>query len=207
MAPQLDEVASPAHTALLTMELQRAVVGDLATMTELRDVAEDVGVVPNAVRLADTARAVGVRVVHCCATFRSDLFGSAANNRLLAMSHRLNGKEMAEGAPGADLVPELGSDPRDVVISRLHGLTPFTSTSLNQMLRNAEIRTIVTVGCSLNIGLIGMVLSASDLGYQVVVVSDAVAGVPRAYGEAVLEHSMPMVATVVSTDELLTVWD
>jgi nicotinamidase-related amidase len=175
-------------------------------LTQLRDVADEIGVVANAARLAARARDVGVRVVHCCATFRADLAGSTANNRLLAMSHRLNGEAMAQHEPGAELVGELGSDENDIVVSRLHGLTPFTSTSLDQILRNEKIQTIVAVGCSLNIGVMGLVLSAADLGYQVVVVSDAVAGVPRSYGDAMLEHSMPMVATIASTDEVLSAW-
>ena len=41
--------------------------------------------------------------------------------------------------------------------------------------------TVVAIGVSLNVGVLGLVLSAVDLGYQVVVPTDAVAGVPEAY--------------------------
>jgi nicotinamidase-related amidase len=59
---------------------------------------------------------------------------------------------------------------------------------------------------SLNIGVLGMCLTAGDLGYQVVVVRDGVAGVPRDYGEAVLDNTLSMVATIATSDELLAAW-
>jgi nicotinamidase-related amidase len=43
--------------------------------------------------------------------------------------------------------------------------------------------------------------------YQVVVVTDAVAGFPVEYGQAVLEHSLSLLATLVTTDDLIAVWE
>ena len=45
-----------------------------------------------------------------------------------------------------------------------------------------------------------------DLGYQVVVVRDAVAGIPKEYADAVLANTISMIATVVTSDELLGAW-
>ena len=103
-------------------------------------------------------------------------------------------------------MPELGDDPRDIVVPRLHGMTPFTSTSLDQILRNLGIQTVVATGVSVNLGVFGMVLTALDLGYQVVLVRDAVAGVPAEYAQAVIENSLSLVSTVVTSDELVTAW-
>ena len=41
---------------------------------------------------------------------------------------------------------------------------------------------------------------------QVVLVRDAVAGVPAAYAESVIDNTLAMVATVVTSAELLEVW-
>ena len=49
MALDLAQVAAPGHTAVLTMEIQRGVVGDLTSFPQLAEAAERVGVVPNAV--------------------------------------------------------------------------------------------------------------------------------------------------------------
>ena len=110
------------------------------------------------------------------------------------------------GTDGERLVPELGEDPRDLVMVRWHGLTPFTSTALDQTLRNLGVTTVVATGVSVNVGIMGLCLSAVDLGYQVVLVRDAVAGVPEDYADSVIEHSLAMVATVVTSAQLLEAW-
>ena len=71
------------------------------------------------------------------------------------------------GTPGAELVGGL-EGPGDIVVPRLHGMTPFTSTSLDQILRNLGVRTVVATGVSVNLGVFGMALTALDLGYQVI---------------------------------------
>jgi nicotinamidase-related amidase len=65
---------------------------------------------------------------------------------------------------------------------------------------------VVATGVSVNLGVFGMVLTALDLGYQVVLVRDAVAGVPPEYAEAVIENSLSLVSTVVTSDELVAAW-
>ena len=60
----LEQLVDPSHTAVVTCELQRGVVGDLSPMRELADEVTGLGVIDAAARLAKAARAVGVRVVH-----------------------------------------------------------------------------------------------------------------------------------------------
>lgn len=51
-----------------------------------------------------------------------------------------------------------------------------------------------------------MVLSALDLGYQVVLPQDAVTGVPQEYADAVIDTSLALVATLTTVDEVCDVW-
>ena len=125
---------------------------------------------------------------------------------MLAASLKLAGDTLDEGMPGTENIPELDVQPSDLIVARTHGLTPFTGTELDQLLRNMGVTTIVAVGNSLNVGVIGMVLSAVDLGYQVVVPSDAVVGVPVEYGAEVMANAVALLATVTTTDELVTAW-
>ena len=59
---------------------------------------------------------------------------------------------------------------------------------------------------SLNIGVLGLCLGATDLGHRAIVPTDAVVGVPAEYGDAVLASSIAMVATLTTVDELLAAW-
>jgi nicotinamidase-related amidase len=202
---ELAELVDPRHTAVLTMELQRGVSGDLATMPELAEELRDRGVIDAAAAVCRAARAAGARVVHCTAVTRPDEAGRLNNARILKATAK--GAHAFEiGSPGADVMPELEPSASDIEMPRLHGLTPFTGTSLDRVLRNMGVETVVAVGNSINIGVLGLVLSAVDLGYQVVVPRDAVAGVPFEYGELVLANTISLLATVVSSEELVAAW-
>jgi len=128
---------------------------------------------------------------------------------MLAASKEMHGRGsgIIEGTEGAQLVSGFGPEPEDIVISRLHGLTPFTSTSLDQTIRNLGSTTVIPVGVSINIGILGLVLSAVDLGYQVVIPTDAVAGVPIEYGEKVLEGTLSLLSTLTTTEEIISNWE
>jgi nicotinamidase-related amidase len=201
----LVDLARPAHTAVLTMEIQRGVVGDLSAYPQLADAATTVGVIPNTARLLSRARKRGVPVIHCTAEFRSDRAGTAVNCQLIAAALR-NPDHMLAGTPPAELVPELGPEPADLVSSRLSGVSPFSGTELDTWLRNLGVRTVVATGISVNVGVLGLVIEAVNLGYQVVVPRDAVAGIPEAYAEAVLNNTFPLLATMTTVNLLLEAW-
>jgi nicotinamidase-related amidase len=206
MPLDLPSLIDPASTAVLTMELQRGVTGDLAAMQQLAKEVAAAGVIDNVARLCRAAREAGATVVHCTAVHRPDMRGSKVNSRIQAASMKLNQGRLNLGQPGVEVMPEIGPEPSDIEVPRMHGMTPFTSTSLDQILRNIGITTVIGTGNSVNIGVIGMTITAVDLGYQVVIPRDAVAGVPKDYADAVLENSIAMLATVCTTEEIVTAW-
>lgn len=208
--PTLSELVDPSHTTIVTMELQKGVVGDEAILPALPVAVRTAGILDVAGRVCRAARERGVRVVHQTMRGRPDGAGQAVNCRIFAVGARRRAEVGYEptdvGRPGADLVDELDVQPSDIEVPRMHGMTPFTGTELDAVVRNLGTKTIVLMGVSLNLGLIGGALSALDLGYQVVVVRDAVIGVPVEYGEAVLANSLAMIATIVTADELIAAW-
>jgi nicotinamidase-related amidase len=200
----------PATTAVLTMELQAGIVGEGVLLPALRDECVTSGTITNAATVCAAARRAGARVVHCTIEQRADDVGFVMNSKISALAAKqreTQGHWATEiGTPGAGLVPELDAQPDDVVIARMHGMSPFMSTSLDQVLRNLGVSTVVATGVSVNVGVFGLVLNAVDLGYQVVVVRDAVAGVPADYAAAVIDNSLSMLATIVTTDDLVELW-
>ena len=212
MMPALAEEVAQAGTvdaaAAVCAAARRAGARVVHCVVETRE--RTAGTVDAAAAVCAAARRAGARVVHCVVETRPDGLGGAVNCRILGLADRLRRERgispTAAGSEGARLVAELGEDPVDLVVSRGHGLTPFTSTALDQTLRNLGVTTVVATGVSVNVGILGLCLSAVDLGYQVVLVRDAVAGVPRQYADAVIDNSLAMVATVVSSDELIQAW-
>lgn len=109
---------------------------------------------------------------------------------------------MLEGTDAVELVPGLGAADDDLVSHRRHGVSPFTGTSLDATLRAMGTSTVVAAGVSLNLAIVGLSIEAVNLGYRVVVATDAVAGVPDDYASAVLSQTMPLVARLATVDEI-----
>ena len=206
MPVDLSELAAPQRCAVLTMEIQRGVVGDLSAFPQLVEAARQVGVVPNTAKLLAGARSHGIPVIHCTAEFRADRAGSMVNSPLIAAMVR-NPDHLLVGTPPTELIHELGPEPADLVSARLHGVSPFTGTSLDSWLRSLGVDTVVATGVSVNLGVLGLAIEAVNLGYRVVVPRDAVAGVPPEYADAVLDNTFPLVTTLTTVDELLGVWE
>ena len=125
--PKLDELVSPERAAVLTMEMQRGVIGDLSALRALADVINEQGVPERLGGLVESARRAEVPIIHCRAHFRPDRRGSYTNVPMV--NHLLkNPEHMLEGEPTVDVIPELGPEPTDLDSVRLHGMSPFKGT-------------------------------------------------------------------------------
>jgi nicotinamidase-related amidase len=187
--------------AALTMELQRGVMGDLSSFPQLAAVAQERALVAHCARLLAAVRAAGLPVVHCTAQFRADREGTFANTPLHSAVLR-RPEHLLEGTAAVELVGGLGAEPTDYVSSRRHGVAPFTGTPLHAMLEHLGVRVLIVSGVSVNLGVLGLCIEAVNLGYQVVVATDAVAGVPADYGDLVLQTSVSLVASLHTVDEI-----
>ncbi len=203
MKPRLADIAAPVHTAIVTQECQGAVIGPHAGLALLAEEARRIAL-PNIVRLLPAARAAGVRIVHCLVQRRPDGLGANRNAKIFAIGQ--DGVDITPGSTGAALLPELGPEPTDLVLSRWHGVGPMGGTDLDAVLRNLGVSTLVVVGVSLNIAIPNVVMDAVNAGYRVVVPRDAVAGIPTEYAEAVIANTLSLLATITTTDELVNVW-
>lgn len=202
---RLSDIAAKGKAAILTMEMQRGVVGDLAVIRALADVVANDGLPKRLGQLVEGARRVGVPVVHCRAAFRRDRKGSFYNiplvNRMLEDPNYL-----VVGEPAADVIPELGPAPGDLDSVRFHGMSPFHGTGLDMALRSLGVETVVATGVSLNVGIPGVVIEALNHGYHVVLATDCVAGYPVDYAKQVVEHGLARITTRATAAELLGIW-
>lgn len=205
MPIDLADLAAPGHTALLVMEMQRGVVGDLAKFPALAEICAERKVIPDLARIAEVARAAGMPVVQCTAAFRTDRAGSHTDNCPFIKGLLKDPAHMLEGTGAVEVVPGLWAD-GDLESRRYHGFSPFTGTSLDQTLRSLGVRTVVATGVSLNLGIPGLCLEAVNLGYRVVVATGAVAGIPVDYADAVLANTISLLAARVTTEELVRAW-
>jgi biuret amidohydrolase len=205
MPLDLAALVAPAHTALVLQEVQNGVVGSPSVLPALAEAAAAVDLVANCARLARAARAAGISVVHCTAETRDDHKGANHNARLFLGVQKAT-VHLSPGSAAVEVPAEIGVDPGDIVLARYHGLGPMTGTQLDPILRNLGVTTIVGVGVSLNVGMTNLAFDAVNRGYQIVLPRDAVAGVPPDYAEAVLANTLNVVATLTTTDAVVTAW-
>jgi nicotinamidase-related amidase len=64
----------------------------------------------------------------------------------------------------------------------------------------------VAAGVSVNVAIPNLVMDGVNAGYQMVLPRDAVAGVPREYADAVIDNTLALLATVVTTQDLIDLW-
>lgn len=128
MKVDLAEIAAPGHTAVVTQELQGAVVGPNAGLARLAREAQR-RALPNIERLLPVARDAGVRIVHCLVQRRPDGVGANHNAPIFMMGTKR--VDISPGSEGATLLPEFGPASSDVVLSRRHGVGPMGGTDLD----------------------------------------------------------------------------
>ncbi|MFG2334779.1 cysteine hydrolase [Streptomyces sp. NPDC048604] len=201
LAEQLD----PATTVLLTVECQQGVVGRNGALPELAAAARTSGALRNIARLVAAAHESGVQVVHAVAERRPDGRGANTNARLFRAAARLPVQQHA-GSTAVRIAEPIEVAEEDLVVRRLHGLSPLAGTDVDPLLRNLGCRTLIVTGVSANVAIPNAVFDAVNLGYTAVVPGDAVAGVPAEYTAEVLRHTLALVSTVTTTDEVLGSW-
>lgn len=206
MPVDLAALVDPVHTVFITQECQEGVLGERSSLPALSQAAAEVDLIEKIQHLATVARASGVQVAHCVIQRRSDNKGSNRNARIFAAAGRSSSR-MVAGSPTAAVVSGIDVLPEDLVATRSQGLSPMTGTELDAVLRNIGCKTIVLTGVSVNIAITNVTFDAVNRGYQVVIVRDAVVGVPRDYAEAVLDNTLSLVATLTTADELAALWE
>jgi len=202
---RLADLVRPPSTAILTMEMQRGVCGDLASIRLLAEALDESGAVDTTAALLARAREHDVTVVHCTFTMLADRSGTPMNTHIMRNLAR-DPHYLLDGGPAAEILPSLGRAPGDLISNRHHGFSPFTGTDLDGLLRSRGIETVVTTGVSTNLGIPGTVIEAVNLGYRVIVARDCLAGVPPAYADAVIDNTLAVVATIATARDIVACW-
>ncbi|MET7737783.1 cysteine hydrolase [Streptomyces sp. NPDC005402] len=199
---RLSELLDPGATVLLTVECQQGVVGPQSALPELAHAARASGALANVARLVAAAHDSGVQVIHAIAERRPDGRGANRNARLFSAAERLPVQQLS-GTTAVRVAAPIEVREEDFVVRRLHGLSPIQGTEVDALLRNLGCRTLVVTGVSANVAVPNAVFDAVNRGYRAVVVTDAVAGVPSDYIPAMIRHTLALVATLATTDEVL----
>ena len=192
----------PSTTAVVALEVQEGLLDpEKSFLPGLARSAEDSRLIPRLADLYSTARRVGTQMVYVLDQRRHDGLGAATN---LMMGHVTKGGQ--EWFVHGDVVAPLAPEPKDLLISREHGMTGFYTTPLDAYLRNLGITSVILTGVSANIAVVGTAIEAMNLGYRVIVASDGIASDPPEYKDQLIRYTIRNVALVTPVQTILDYW-
>lgn len=180
----------PTTTALVLIDLQRGIAGGKTAPHSAGQVIA---------RATDLARRFRERhalvvLVHVDPGRRGELFP-----RVTADVERA---PMVAPIEWTQIVPELGPEPDDVVVTK-HQPSAFYGTDLEVQLRRRGIRTIVLGGISTNIGVEATAREAFERGFDQVFVEDAMAAREADLHEHAVRRFLPTIGRVRATRDVL----
>ena len=182
----MEPVTVDLTAALVAVDLQHVTVG-------LPSAHDMTTVVANVARLATAFRERGLTVV----LTRADLNHPPAGRTTYSDRSR-----PPVPTDALALVPEVGSGERDVVVDK-RGWGAFAGTGLDDQLRTQGISQVVVVGLATGFGVESTARQAYDLGYDVVIVADAVNNPDAAGHTHSIERVFPALGLVTTTDAVL----
>ena len=108
----------------------------------------------------------------------------------------------AEHEEWTELVPELGAQPDDLRISKVRW-GAFTESTLHETLQGLGVTQIVVTGINTQIGVETTARTGYELGYHVVLVTDAMTCGDLVAHEHSVRHIFPRLGETGTTDEVL----
>jgi nicotinamidase-related amidase len=171
------------HKALIVIDLQKGIVG-------LPTAGSGFEVVERSAQLAKAFREKGSHVVWV--------------NVTQGPSGRIDQVRPTHSFPPdwTELVPELDMHPDDYLVSK-KCISAFNGTSLDDYLRQRGVTQVFVTGVATSIGVEGTARSAYDLGYNVVLVADAMTDLHAEAHQYSVEKIFPRIGEVTSTEDLL----
>ena len=151
-------------------------------------------VLPNVRALQDAFRDAGLEVIH------TRIRALTADGRDRGAAHKRLGLLAAPGSKEAEFVPEVAPQGDEIVIDKTASGV-FSSTNLNYVLTNLDIRTLYVCGVYTNECVDTTVRQACDLGYLVTVVEDACTTVTPNLHDASIVTLRDRYARVITTDQ------
>ena len=204
-APDLHEVLDPKHTVLLVHEMLNAWVTRGGYLDRAGRRIDADAIMPTMAMLIETARSKGVRVAHVRWTTYADGSASANGAELSALVPPSTSTiATIEGTWGWEFADQVKPAEGDWVL-RKYRPDAFFATPLDTLMRWNGMKTLVIVGIGAEVGVVPTLMSASNLGYRRVAISDALGPAnPARMEDAMLYISN--YSTVKTSAEVIDIW-
>lgn len=160
---------------------------------------------PNIKRLLEFFREKGLRVVHVWTASETEDFSDfrPGKRRWLLKLQELTGMDIYKAwQPEVQIIPEVAPIGHELVVLKKTG-SAFNHTTLDEILRNMGIETLVIVGGNTNGCVFETSVYAAELGYNNILVDDATHAFHPDLHNQIVEMFPVMYGIVRTTDEVI----
>jgi nicotinamidase-related amidase len=205
--PMPDVHPSPGDTALIIIDMQyRSVHPDYGWAKRAREegnfrifdhlFARLPAVIANIQHMQRACRESGIEVIY------SVIRSWTRDGRDLSPSYRLKGARCAPGTKDVEILEELKPVGDEIVLNKL-STNAFASSPMDAVLRYMNIRELMVAGVNTNYCVESFVRTASDLGYEVVLLEDCCATLDPRHHDTTCEEIDGIFCKVYRSSEML----
>ena len=193
----------PSTTAVVLIEYQNDFTSEGGVLHgAVSEVMDKTEMLANTQRVVDAARAAGATVMHAPITFAAG-YHELSKHPYGILKGVVDGNAFVKGSWGAAIVDELAPGESDIVIEGKRGLDTFASTNLDFILRSKGITTIALGGFLTNCCVESTMRTGYENGYQVITLTDCVAGTSMEEHENALRYDYPMFSTPMTSAQFI----
>lgn len=192
----------PKTTAILLIEYQNEFATPGGVLHgAVSAVMAETGMLKNTFDLVEAARKKGVTIMHAPIVF-AEGYGELTATPYGILKGVVDGKAFIKGSWGATIVDALTPQKGDIVIEGKRGLDTFASTNLDFILRSKGIKTLVLGGFLTNCCVESTMRTAYEHGFEVVTLTDCVAGASSAEHENAIKYDFPMFSKPMTSKDV-----
>jgi len=199
----LEQKVSPAHAALLVIDVQNDFVANGGFFDQIgADVKTIQTVIPPLTHLVDRAREVGLLVVFIQAIYDLRYLSAPMRERDLRVGRRM--PRCLTGSWGADF-HVIAPHPDEPVIIK-HRYSAFAKSELNDLLKHRGIRSLLLAGVATDTCVESTGRDAYFIDYYVTLVADCCAGAAERDHRVALERFERDYGAVVNSADVIEAW-
>jgi ureidoacrylate peracid hydrolase len=199
----LEQKVSPAHTALLMIDVQNDFVADGGFFDQIgADVKTIQRNIPPLAQPVDRAREAGLLVVFIQAIYDPQYLSAPMRERDLRVGRRM--PRCLTGSWGADF-HVIAPRPNEPVVIK-HRYSAFAKSELNDLLKRRGIRSLLLAGVATDTCVESTGRAAYFIDYYVTLVADCCAGAVERDHRVALERFERDYGAVVNSADVIEAW-
>jgi nicotinamidase-related amidase len=187
-----EALVDPHRTAVVLIEYQNDFTSSGGALHgAVRASMEATGMIKNSQAVVAAARPAGATIVHSPIQF-AEGYGEITKHPYGILKGVVDSTAFVKGSWGAAIVDEMAPEQGDIVLEGKRGLDAFASTNLDFILRSKGISTIALAGFLTNCCVESTMRSAYERGYEVITLTDCVAGTSAEEHGNAITYDYPM---------------